>query len=277
MIEVTQDYIKNIFPKRPKDSHKGTFGSVLTIASSAKYTGAGYLCAKAASISGCGYSTIAVPKSLANIYRSLDPEILVIPLVESKGGNLCPESLKDIELEKFSAVAIGGGIDTQPETIQFIKCFFDKCKDSQKSFIVDADAINCLSKSENFNLPENSLITPHKKEFERLSKDSLSESCQKFKTTILLKGHQTKISDGQNVWQNTTGCSALAKAGSGDILTGIIAGLCAQNLNITNAAIAGAYLHGLASEVYASDENEYSMTMKDLLEYLPKAITRIVK
>lgn len=275
MNKIEESNIK--LPDRPQESHKGTFGKVLTIASSAKYTGAGYLCAKAASVVGAGYSTIAVPKSLINTYRCLDPEILVIPLKESLKGNLSIESLDNIDIDAFSAIAIGGGIDTQEETIKFIEKFFQKYKNSEKPFIIDADAINCLSQIKNYELPQNSLLTPHKIEFERLSKNTLLEACKKLKTNILLKSHKTQICDGENIWQNTTGCSALAKAGSGDVLAGIITGLCAQGLCIIEAAKTGAYIHGLASELYAKDENEYSMTMKNLLKYLPKAITRIAK
>lgn len=264
-------------PQRLQDSHKGTFGRVITIASSAKYTGAGYLCAKAASIAGAGYSTIAVPEHLADIYRTMDAEILVLPLKESPKGNLCKKSLDNLDIESYDAIAIGGGIDIQRQTIEFIREFFIEHKDSKKPFIIDADAINCLSKIKGYNLPKNSLLTPHKGEFQRLSKNNLITTCQILKTNILLKSHRSEICDGQKIWTNQTGCSALAKAGSGDVLTGLISGFCAQGLPIFEAAKTGAHIHGLASEIYAIEHNEYSMTMKNLLEYIPRAISKVMK
>ncbi|AZG73505.1 NAD(P)H-hydrate dehydratase [Shewanella livingstonensis] len=161
--------------------------------------------------------------------------------------------------------------------------------------IFDADALNFISGLSHASgtmqtpiiLPKNSIITPHPKELSRLLNVDVSKiqaqrvyyaniAAKQYKTVVVLKGQHTVISDGERVFINPTGNSALAKAGTGDVLTGMIAGFCAQGASPINAACLGVYLHGLAGDIAAKDLSQYSVLASDLLNYIPQAILKVL-
>jgi NAD(P)H-hydrate repair Nnr-like enzyme with NAD(P)H-hydrate dehydratase domain len=161
--------------------------------------------------------------------------------------------------------------------------------------IFDADALNFMShllhpsgpSKTSINLPKNSIITPHPKELSRLLNVDVSEiqakrvhyasiAAKQLNTVVVLKGKHSVISDGERVFINPTGNSALAKAGTGDVLTGMISGFCAQGVSPINAACLGVYLHGLAGDIAAEDLSQYGMLASDLLNYIPNAILKVL-
>jgi NAD(P)H-hydrate epimerase len=149
--------------------------------------------------------------------------------------------------------------------------------------IIDADGLNVLSELPEIALPLNTILTPHPKELSRLMNCSLNEilsdrvgsavrSARKFGATVILKGHRTVVTDGERVFVNTTGNSSLAKAGTGDVLTGMTAGLSAQGLSTLDASCLAVYLHGLAGELASADKTEYGVLASDIPSYIPLAL-----
>ena len=156
------------------------------------------------------------------------------------------------------------------------------------TIVIDADAINAIAAAKYFNFPMNSVITPHPAELSRLMGVSVDEiqqnrakwaweASKEFDCIVLLKGHETVISvPNGRIFINHTGNSALSKAGSGDVLTGMIAGFCAQGLSIESASCVAVYLHGLAGEFAARNLSEYSVLATDLIKHIPLAIKAIL-
>ena len=209
------------------------------------------------------------------------PEITFLQLK----GHL--ESVELLEaVQNYNVISIGCGLGLDSETKELIQTVFKS--DTNAKWIIDADAINIISSLNLEKIPKNSVLTPHPKELSRLLKvdtgkiqenrEEYAVFCaKKFNTTVLLKGHNTVVTDGEIVYINQTGSSALAKAGSGDVLTGIISGLIAQGLSPFEAACKGAYLHGLSGEEAAKDLSEYCVLASDLIEYLPKVVKNVIK
>ena len=154
--------------------------------------------------------------------------------------------------------------------------------------VIDADALNIIPKFDINKLPENSIITPHPMELSRLLKISIDEiqanriesaqkASKKYGCTTILKGNETVVcTKDLEIYTNTTGNSSMAKAGSGDVLTGILSGLLAQGLTTKQAALLGVYLHGLSGDIARRDLSEYSVLASDLIKYLPEAI-KVIK
>ena len=171
---------------------------------------------------------------------------------------------------------------------RFNNQFFKEKQNIYTSFIIDADAINACAEAKFFNLPMNSIITPHPLELSRLLGVDVKEiqqnrakwaweASKELDSIVLLKGHETIIAvPGGKIFLNHTGNSALAKAGSGDVLTGMIAGFCAQGLNLESAACCAVFLHGIAGEIASKSLSEYSVLASDLIRYIPLAIKAIL-
>lgn len=288
---ITENYIHNTLPIRQESSHKGTFGKVFNVAGSAGMTGAAYLCALSSLKAGAGYSILAAPQSIVPIISSMTPEIVYVSLDETDEKAVSERAL-DKALEKSrdaDIYLIGPGLGTDKSTIEFVSQFIQQLTDRGKSIIADADALNCLALRENnFYLQSNSLITPHPKELSRLMNIPVEEilkdrikyariAAEKFNTIVVLKGAHTVIAEPNgNIYINPTGNSGLATAGSGDVLSGMIAGFAAQGLNLKDAAIVGVYLHGLTGDIAAKELTEYSLTAAELLNYIPSAIKQVL-
>ena len=283
---VINDLIK-YFPKRVQDSHKGTYGKVFNISGSKFYTGAAVLSSLSALKIGAGYVTLACPENICSIIASYSPDITFLPL-ENNEGCISHKNLDYVlkKSEEYTVVSIGSGVAQNTATQKFI---IDFLKNIQKPCVIDADAINALSVTKDFILPEKSIITPHPRELSRLISVSVEEiqknrekfaveTANKHKCIVILKGHNTVVTDGEKIYINETGNSALAKAGSGDVLTGIITGILAQKNgeDIFETASLGVYLHGFVADIAVKDTTEYGLLASELLNYIPKAVAKII-
>ncbi|MFM7177162.1 MAG: NAD(P)H-hydrate dehydratase [Bacteroidota bacterium] len=270
---VSEDQIRGIIKDRPVAGHKGEFGHATIMAGGAGKAGAGILAAKSCLRSGCGLITMIVPQTENPIFQSSVPEAMTICYGEHNTSTTIPT--------KTSALAVGPGIGTSQtakETLQYLIGTWGK------PLIVDADALNLLSESHELlkNLPQGSLLTPHVGEFERLIKKSAQNDFERLEEQkslskrlnciILLKGAFTKITTPEGrVWVNPTGNAGMAKGGSGDVLTGLIAGLAARGYTLEEAAIIGAYLHGLSGDLCAKKLGMEAMHASDIIEAIPQA------
>ena len=289
MTKFNNDYFKNILPKRPENSHKGTFGHVLNIAGSGFYTGAAYFSSISALKIGCGKITLASCESGLKSVSSLSPDVILLPLEESKENTIAPQGLKKIvpKLQDYQAISIGCGLSVDKHTNKFFVKLIKTLKDFQTPIVIDASGLNILAISPH-TLPLNTILTPHPKELSRLMSVDIEnilsqpefwvkKCCEKYHCTTVLKLHKTMVADNKgHFYINTTGNSALSHGGSGDILCGMITGLLSQGLGCFEASCLGVYLHGLSAELASKELTEYSTLSSDLLNYIPKAIKTII-
>ena len=263
--------IQKLFKKRVPDSHKGNHGHALIIAGSKSKMGAAIICAKACLRAGAGLVTINIQKKERLAVFTAVPEAMIEFREDKKNW------------EHYNSFAIGPGIGTDKSAENQLKSFIANIK---ASIVFDADALNILAKNQGelLNLPQKSILTPHVKEFDRLFGNHDSESerretattkAKELQLIIVLKGHKTFITNGEKSFENSTGNSGLAKGGSGDALTGIIAALLAQGYEPLNAALLGVYLHGLAADITLETQSEESMLITDVIENLGKAFTKL--
>ena len=263
LLKIDLNCIKNIYKKRPCDSHKGTHGHALLIAGSSDKMGAAIIAAKACLRSGVGLLTVAFYPENKNILFNSIPEAMY--------ANTCVMN----DLSPYNAIGIGPGIGVDEISLQYIYELYE----NKLSVVFDADALNIIAKYKidwkHFNFPF--VLTPHPKEFDRLFSELNSESerrsiaiqkAKELNCVIVLKGHKTFITDGIQTFENTTGNSGLAKGGSGDALTGMITSFLAQGYTTLEAAKLGVYLHGLAADITLQTQSEESMLITDVIENL---------
>ncbi len=286
------EQITKFFPKRIQNSHKGTFGRILNISGSQNYSGAAILSSLSALKSGAGYVTLACPDVIVKSIASYSPDITFMPLKSTAIGSISKENTNSVihRIKDFDIISIGSGLTTNEETKSFI---LELLKNIEKPIIIDADALNIIASENIKNVPKNSIMTPHPKELSRLLNVSVEEiqanrekfaiiGAEKYNTVMVLKGHETVVTDGKNIYINKTGNSALAKAGSGDVLTGITAGIAAQmKKNIPEnflfyVATNSVFLHGMAGELASKDLTEYSVLASEQIKYIPQAIKKIL-
>jgi len=266
--------IKKILLPRSKFSHKGNFGHALLIAGSYGKMGAAVLCARAAMRSGLGLLTMHIPKSGYQIMQTAMPEAMVIVDVSEVNFSDVPE------IQHFTAIGVGPGIGQGAETIKALASLLAA---SKVPLVIDADAINILGSNSELShlIPVGSILTPHPKEFERLvgswnndfeRLEKQIEFSSKTQTVLILKGAYTSIStpDGR-VYFNNTGNPGMATGGSGDVLTGLLTGLLARGYTSEQAAIVGAWIHGLAGDKAAWIKGEDALMATDIIEALPEA------
>ncbi len=273
MENITQDFIRSIIKKRLPDSHKGTYGHALLIAGNLGKMGAAVIAAKACVRSGVGLVTVNIPFMEQLTIQIAVPEAMI---------NFRENYIDDID--NFSTVGIGPGIGTNTLERKILK---EILKHINKPIVLDADALNIIAHSNKLlkKIPANSIITPHPKEFDRLFGNHTSaeerintamKMAKELNIVIVLKGHQTFITDGTVHYQNSTGNSGLAKAGSGDALTGLITGLLSQQYESLQAAIIAVYLHGLAADITLEKQSMETMIITDVIENLGVAFKQIV-
>jgi len=267
-----------LYKFRNKFSHKGNYGHSLIIGGSFGKIGAVLLASRAALTIGSGLVTAYLPKCGYQIIQTALPEVMVEVDAEN-------------ELQYFNSkiqattIGIGIGMGTHIKTVEGFKQFLQK---NILPLIVDADAINILSENKSLLklLPENSVLTPHPKEFERLvgkwkddfeKLDKLLTLSKKYKLVVVLKGAYTVIAFQGELFFNTTGNPALATAGSGDVLTGVITGLIAQQYTPIDAAILGVYLHGKTADLAMNSMVYETFTASDSIEYLSDAYLDLFK
>jgi ADP-dependent NAD(P)H-hydrate dehydratase / NAD(P)H-hydrate epimerase len=273
--------------KRKPDTHKGDYGYVLVIGGSPGLTGAVCLCASASLKIGAGLVRVAVPKSVHAIIEVKLTEVMSLPLNEQEGC-LCPDSYKQILplLDSVDVVAMGCGGSRNPATQ---KLFLTLIESVDKPMVIDADGLNALAVDLEVlkrRRTKDLVLTPHVGEFSRLTKldtavikkqrkDLVKEFAFLYNLTLVLKGDHSLVSDGKLFYENKTGNPGMAKAGSGDVLTGMIAGLMAQGLGAFEASKYAVYLHGLAGDEAAKEKTQVCLLASDLIEYLPKAIKKL--
>jgi len=261
----------------------------LVIAGSKGKGGAAGLTALAALRMGCGLVTLALPKSCQKAFELHPLEVMTVPAPETDAGTFAL-SAKNVLLNHsrgMSAVAIGPGLSTEPETVQLLR---ELLPIIDCPLIIDADAVNALAQSLDTiaQLKAEAILTPHPKEMSRLVGIETpkilenrigfaSKFARDHSVIIVLKGAATVISQPNGLTTiNPTGNPGMATAGSGDILTGIIASLVAQGFSTPKAAIAGTYLHGLSGDIFAKKESQASLIAGDLLRTLPETMKRIL-
>jgi ADP-dependent NAD(P)H-hydrate dehydratase / NAD(P)H-hydrate epimerase len=275
-------------PRKP-DAHKGSFGHALVIAGSVGKTGAAAMSALAALRAGAGLVTVATPRSALPVVAGLGVEFMTAPLPETESGAIALQAVDDKLMEQLLAgktlVALGPGIGTAPETVEFVR---ELVRDTDLPMVIDADGLNALSGSLKTLSGKRRVrvLTPHPGEMARLAGCSTAEiqadrlgAATGFATQhhvhLVLKGFRTITTDpGGAVWVNPTGNPGMAKGGSGDVLTGLIAGFLASfhDRSITDVVAAAVYVHGLAGDLAAAEVGEISMLASDLLERVPDAL-----
>lgn len=264
--------------KRAKFSHKGTFGHALLIAGSYGMMGAAILAAKACIRSGIGLLTTHVPRAGYPIIQGSVPESVFSIDVSEECFSACPV------VEKFDAIAAGPGIGIKKETAGALEHLISI---AGRPLVLDADALNILADHPNLlrSLPENTIITPHPGEFDRLFGRAINgcrrnerqiECSVNHKLIIILKGAYSSVTfpDGRCFF-NSTGNPGMATGGSGDVLTGIILSLLAQGYSIEDAAVIGTFVHGLAGDLAADETGERGLMASDIINYLHKAFNTI--
>lgn len=289
--EITAQSVKALMPQRPQQSNKGTFGKVLNIAGSIEYQGAAYLSSVAPLKTGAGLVTLATIEPLINNLAGNCPWVTFYPLRDYYKKCIASDAFGDVLniIENYNVLSVGPGLSDTAATNAFVDDLIKYLNKNNKRTVIDADAINVLSKSELSSFPSDSVITPHPVELSRLINTPVKDiqndrikyaklTAEKFGCCVVLKGNQTVVCTKElEVFVNTSGNSALAKAGSGDVLTGIISGLMAQGLPVENAAKLGVYLHGLCGELASKDLTLYSVLATDQIDYIPQAIKKILE
>lgn len=256
--------------------HKGLRGHTLIVGGSYGKTGAVVLAARAALTSGCGLVTAYLPECGYSIIQSSVPEVMALTSGE--------KHLEEIFIEfEPSAIAVGMGMGVTDVTLQAFHTFL---LGNTLPLVADADALNMLAENKEWLslLPENSIITPHPKELERLigkwdndfdKLDKIRAFSAEYKFIIVAKDARTMVVQNTKVYINSTGNAALATGGSGDVLAGIIAGLLAQGYSALNAAVFGVYLHGLTSDIGITEKGAQAFTASCILDYLGKAYLKV--
>lgn len=289
--EITAQSVKALMPQRPQQSNKGTFGKVLNIAGSIEYQGAAYLSSVAPLKTGAGLVTLATIEPLINNLAGNCPWVTFYPLRDYYKKCIASDAFGDVLniIENYNVLSVGPGLSDTAATNAFVDDLIKYLNKNNKRTVIDADAINVLSKSELSSFPSDSVITPHPVELSRLINTPVKDiqndrikyaklTAEKFGCCVVLKGNQTVVcTKDLEVFVNTSGNSALAKAGSGDVLTGIISGLMAQGVSVENAAKLGVYLHGLCGELASKDLTLYSVLATDQIDYIPQAIKKILE
>ena len=267
------ELIKKIYLPRKEFANKGNYGYACLVAGSYGMIGAAVLSSRACLRSGVGKLTCYVCKEGYEIMQTSVPEAMCKTF-----GKMFIKDLND--LGDFDVIGVGPGIGQHASHKQLLGTIF---KESKKPIVIDADGLNTLSNAHSLykEIPENSIITPHPKEFERLFGKTIDNfehmhlavsKAKELKIFIVLKGHHTLIAtpNGQSYF-NSTGNAGMATAGAGDVLTGIITGLLAQKYSSLDACILGVYLHGLAGDIAAKKLSKEAMLAGDIINYLVEA------
>ncbi len=276
-------------PPRPLSSHKGTYGHLLVVVGSNRYTGAAYLACMGASRVGVGLVTAAYPASLHPVLATKLAEATHLPLPKGPAGHLSAAAAAILakEMPKYGPVLIGCGIGQQPGIVSLIQSLLPHLKD--KETVWDADGLNNLVSIPSWpqSLPPETVLTPHPAEMGRLSgltvEDIQSnrievcrEMARRWRKVVVLKGAYTVVAspEGQ-VRLSPFANPGLASAGTGDVLAGAVAGLLAQGVSSFDSASLGVYLHGMAGEIVRARLGEAGTLASDLLPALPEAITKL--
>lgn len=276
-----KDIYRKMLPDRPEDSNKGTYGRLLVIAGSKGMAGAAYLNAHAAYMTGAGLVRIYTSSDNREILQTLLPEAIITTYEEYN-----KEELLSL-LTWADSVCIGSGLGMSRLSEKILKTVIEYVK---VPCLIDADGLNLLAENKNYlnQMAERRfVITPHMKEMSRLTGISVEELkadriqilkdfISRYRITCVLKDSRTLIaSEEKGIRMNLTGNSAMAKAGSGDVLVGVISGWMVQGKEAEDAAELGTYIHGLSGDLAKFEKGVYSVMARDLIEYISKALMKL--
>ena len=271
--------VLSLLPDRDPWSHKGCFGKILLLCGSRGFTGAAALAARAALRTGAGLVFLGVPESIYTIEAVKLDEPIVFPLPD-EDGKLSQAAVPEIlhRLKQMDAVLIGPGLGRSAGVLATVKAVLENF---EGPVVVDADGINVLS-AHKYILRGRSrptILTPHDVEFSRiggvLNQDrcaSAADLARDLGCIVLLKGHETVITDGNRCYLNHTGNPGMAVGGSGDVLAGMIVSLLGQKIEPLTAAACGAWIHGAAGDLCAKELGQYGMLPSDMVEALPRLL-----
>ena len=307
---ITAEQVASLFPKRPTECHKGNFGYVALIGGSLEYSGAIRLAAQAnASIrSGAGVATVAAPRSICPLIAPQIMEATLYPLSDHDGRIVFNEDEFAGLVRRYDCIAFGMGIGNSDETLKAIEYLLTHYN---KTLIVDADGLNAMARLDHEIIRKSRaklVLTPHAKEFSKLSGMSVEETkadpvkaaeylASELNAVVLLKGSTTVVAgpetrpktvpevftdnnegpDNQPVLMTDRGCPGMATAGSGDVLSGIMAALCVNAEDLVLAAAAGAYINGAAGELAQSRRSDVTMTSADTAACVAEVIEEIIR
>ena len=289
---ITPSWVRRQLPKRPKDGHKGTYGHALIIGGCANYPGAPSLAASAALRSGPGLVTLATPKTIYPIVASNLTEAIHFPLYDNGLGCLHPQALAVLAgaLADYSSLAVGCGMGRSEQAKKFLELLLLSVKPANQPIVIDADALNILAGFPDWweRLPTPAVLTPHPGEMSRLTGlptqeiqarrvEIAREFADKWGCVVVLKGAFTVVAQPEGPCRVAPFANPLLSVGgTGDVLTGIIAGLLAQGMSPANAAACGVYLHGAAAESLRPSHGDRGATASDIINVIPAATRRIL-
>ena len=274
---LNHELVLSLLPDRNPWGHKGNFGKLLLLCGSRGYTGAAFFAAMGALRSGAGLVFLGVPESIYGIEAVKLNEPVIFPLPDA-GGRLSADAVPEIltRLSQMDAVLVGPGLGQSEGTLAVVRAVLEN---AQCPVVVDADGINVLSAHRDLLRGRKSptILTPHDGEFARLGgvigEDRMAAAAalaEELGCVVLLKGHETCITDGIDGYINPTGNPGMAVGGSGDVLAGVITALLGAGLPPLEAAACGAWLHGAAGDRCAAELGQYGMLPTDMLSALPR-------
>ncbi len=283
IIPITKRLAKTLLPKRARLTHKGSFGTLVIIAGSKFMAGAAAMAAQAAYKSGCGLVKIIAPESISGVLNILVKEAVVVGVPSENGyiGQL-NEKAKE-EIKKADAILVGCGLGTGAS----YGLISNILSISSSGVIIDADAINALSGHLDIIKNQNVMLTPHPLEFSRITNLTVEEIekrrihyatrfAQSEGVSLLLKGARSIVSyGGENKYVSLFSTSALSKAGSGDVLAGIIGAFTAQGLSLTDSGVLATFIHGSAGMIAEKRIGAFGTTASDIIELIPEVIRAI--
>ena len=291
---INEDQIRTLFPTRPADCHKGSFGYVALIGGSIEYSGAIRLAAQAnASMrSGAGVASVAAPRSICPLIAPQIMEATLFPLTDREGELVFNEEEFRFLCRRYDCIAFGMGIGNSEETLKAVRYLLAHY---DKSLIIDADGLNAMAELDHGLIRSSRaklVLTPHLKEFSKLSGMTVAESksdplaaaaylAEELDAVVLLKGSTTVVAgragaSDPGTWATDRGCPGMATAGSGDVLSGILAALCVNADDLVLAAAAGAYINGAAGELAQSRHSDVTMTAWNTAECVAKVVEDIL-
>ncbi|MGE0812014.1 MAG: NAD(P)H-hydrate dehydratase [Vicinamibacterales bacterium] len=283
---LTREYVRTLVTPRSPDAHKGDFGRVVIAAGSRGFTGAAALAARGALRAGAGLVTVATPASAQPVVAGLGTEFMTFAADEID-GRISAAAVDQVLRLTTDVVAAGPGLGTGPDVTAFVRGLLERC---EAPLVLDADALNACAGDPSVLVGRDDrpvIVTPHPGEMARLigcSTDDVqanrvglaTEFAARHRVTVVLKGYRTLVvTPGGDVFVNPTGTPGMATAGSGDVLTGILAATLAQTLDPTPACQLAVYLHGAAGELADADEGEVSMVAGDIVSHLGDAVQEL--
>jgi NAD(P)H-hydrate epimerase len=279
--------IPRLEPRRA-EAHKGDFGKICIVAGSMGMSGAAAIAGRAALRAGAGLVRVATPGSVLPIVASVEPSFTTIPLAEDGAGRISAKAMSAVldAAGDNNVLAFGPGVGVSSELRRVLEALL---KQEGLRLVVDADGLNNLAKMKNWTswLRAELILTPHPGEMKRLWEGLFREELpgerqeqagrlsERTKSVVVLKGAGTVVTDGQRVYVNQTGNPGMATAGSGDVLTGIIAALAGQGLGNFDAAVLGVHVHGLAGDIAAQKFGQVSLMTTDIIDCLPEAFLKL--